>query len=60
MSFSSTKNLNPRHPGKEHLERMILDPDLKLPKPRNGVWSRDLGEREFGRGELGGGNERVG
>ena len=40
----------PRHPGEEDMERMILDSDLKLPKPWNGFGSERLGELELGRG----------
>ena len=38
------------------MERMILDPDLQLPKPYNGVWSEGLGSeglREGSSGERG-------
>ena len=35
------------------MERMILDSDLKLPKPWNGFGVRDLGVRVWGERELG-------
>ena len=36
------------------MERMILDSDLKLPKPWNGFGVRDLGVRVWGGGSSGG------
>ena len=36
------------------MERMILDPNLKLPKPWNGFGVRDLGVRVWGGGSSGG------
>ena len=54
MGFSLTKNLDPRHPGEEHLKKMILDPDLKLPKPCNVFGVGDLGMRVWGGGSSGG------
>ena len=35
------------------MERMILDSDLKLPKPWNGFGVRDLGVRVWGDGSSG-------
>ena len=50
MGFSHMKNLDPRHPAEEHLKKMILDPDLKLPKPCNVFGVGDLGMRVWGGG----------
>jgi len=47
----------PRHPGEEDMERMIIDSDLKLPKPSNGFGVRGLGVRVWGGRELGRGRE---
>ena len=35
------------------MERMILDPDLQLLKPYNGVWSEGLGSEGLGEGSSG-------
>ena len=39
------------------MERMILDSDLKLPKPWNGLGVRDFGVRAWGEWELERGRE---
>ena len=39
------------------MERMIIDSDLKLPKPSNGFGVRGLGVRVWGGRELGRGRE---
>jgi len=50
----------PLYPGEENMERMILDSDLKLPKPWIGFGVRDLGVRVWGDGSSGEGGSWCG
>ena len=54
MSFSPAKNLNPRHPREEIVEKKLPHARLKLPQALDWIWSEGFGSEGLREGSSGG------